>query len=148
MTGKGMLPSPIDLTCKGENDLSMCFGCGSKNPVGLKLDFAWDGITARAAFTPGGYHQGWPGITHGGVLFSVMDEAMGYVTYFLGMECVTAKFEARIRGTIPTGQPLSVEACVINDNKRLLNVGAKLITADGKVVAESTGTMYVTRHKV
>lgn len=144
MSSNGMLPPPMDLTGYGQKDLNMCFGCGDNNPVGLKLKFSWDGKKVRARFTPDDCHQGWPGITHGGVVFAVMDEAMGYVTYYLGLECVTAKFEARIRGTNPVGQPLVVEAFVTRESKRLLLVGATLMAADGTVMAEATGTMYVT----
>jgi acyl-coenzyme A thioesterase PaaI-like protein len=148
MTNKGMLPPPLDLTGNGQKDLSLCFGCGPANPVGLKLKFSWDGVEARASFTPGSFHQGWPGITHGGVIFAVMDEAMGYVTYYLGLECVTAKFEARIRDTTPIGQPLTVAASVKSNSKRLITVGAMLRAEDGTVMAESTGTMFVTgRHQ-
>jgi acyl-coenzyme A thioesterase PaaI-like protein len=144
MTNRGMLPARLDLTGNGRKDLNMCFGCGPENPVGLKLKFSWDGVAARSSFAPQGCHQGWPGITHGGIIFSVLDEAMGYVTYYLGLECVTARFEARIRGVTAIGQLLNVEAHVIDESKRLLRVGASLTTADGKVMAEATGTMYVT----
>ena len=54
----------------------LCFGCGEKNPCGLKLKFDWDGRTASSHFTPTELHQGWQGIIHGGILTSLLDEAM------------------------------------------------------------------------
>ncbi len=63
-------------------ELPQCFGCGRKNPIGLKLKFQWDGKTATAEFAAGENHQGWPGIVHGGIIFSILDEAMAYVPYY------------------------------------------------------------------
>ena len=43
-------------------DDGLCFGCGQENPIGLKLDFRWDGATARTEFTPARNYQGWSDI--------------------------------------------------------------------------------------
>ena len=53
----------------------MCFGCGQKNPIGLKLMFKLDGKMARAEFTPRDDFQGWPGVLHGGIIAMILDEA-------------------------------------------------------------------------
>ena len=73
-----------------DKDFTMCFGCGQNNPIGLKLTFKWDGKTAKAEFTPNRFHQGWSGMIHGGIITSLLDEAMSYATLFEGMNCITA----------------------------------------------------------
>lgn len=49
----------------------LAYGRGQDNPIGLKLVFSWDGKTAKAEFTPNEYHQGWPGLVHGGVILAL-----------------------------------------------------------------------------
>ena len=51
---------------------------GGAAPEGLKLDFAMTGKgSSRALATINSYFQGWPGIVQGGILTTMMDEAMG-----------------------------------------------------------------------
>ena len=58
-----------------EREYRLCFCCGQDNPIGLKLDFQWDGATARAEFTPTEFYQGWSRTVHGGILICILDEA-------------------------------------------------------------------------
>ena len=145
MSTKGMLPPRLELNTA--KNLNMCYGCGPENPIGLHLHFTWDGQTAQAEFTPDENHQGWPGILHGGVMSSLLDEAMGYVTYFKGLECVTAKFEMRIRCRAPLRETLLISAQLVEESKRLVKVGGLLAFRDGTPVAEGTGLMYVASRK-
>nr|MQY82011.1 hypothetical protein [Dehalococcoidia bacterium] len=62
----------------------MCFGCGKKNPFGLRLKFRRDGGGVRAEFTPGEYYQSWTNIIHGGIITAILDEAMGHATLMSG----------------------------------------------------------------
>lgn len=126
----------------GEN-LAMCFGCGHLNPIGLKLKFSWDGETARAEFTPAEEHQGWPGVVHGGILSCLLDEALNYPPYFLNCYCLTAEMTVRLRRTAATGQRLHLEAWVTRHTRKLLETAARIKLADGTLVAEASGKMYV-----
>lgn len=130
-----------------EQDLTMCFACGENNPIGLKLSFEWDGTTARAEFTPGRYHQGWPGVVHGGIISCLLDEAMTYVLYFQDMRCITAKMGIRIRRPIPVGAPLIITASVTKNSKRLVETEGAISSPDGTIMAEGTATMFVLQTK-
>ena len=124
----------------------MCFGCGKDNPIGLKLKFEWDGKTARAEFTPHQNHQGWADIVHGGILFTILDEAMGYASIFAGMSCVTARMQARLRCPAVVGEPLIITSTIANNEKKLLTIEATITLKDGTLIAEATGTMFVLDH--
>ena len=87
---------------------SMCFGCGQDNPIGLKLNFKWDGKTARTEFTPGKLYQGWAGLLHGGIIICILDEAMGYAAIFEGMNCVTAKMQVKLIRPALIDEPLII----------------------------------------
>ena len=121
----------------------LCFGCGKKNPIGLKLKFQWDGKAAKGEFTPSEFHQGWKDVIHGGILTAVLDEAMGYATYFENIPCVTAIMQIRLRRPALIGQPLIITASVTKRARRLAETEAKLTLADGTVVAEAKATQII-----
>ncbi len=53
-----------------------CFVCGLNNPIGLKLDLETDGSIVRARFVPRAEHVGFRETVHGGLVSTVLDEAM------------------------------------------------------------------------
>jgi uncharacterized protein (TIGR00369 family) len=127
-----------------EGRTNKCFACGKDNPIGLKLEFQPDGQAVRAKFVSTELHQGWPGIVHGGILLTLLDEAAGYVSYFQGVNCVTARSEIRFRHSAPVGEPLLVTAHPTKMRKRLIQTEAAITMEDGTVVVEGTILMYVT----
>lgn len=130
-----------------EKSLAMCFGCGPDNPIGLKLNFKWDNEIVRAEFTPEESHQGWYGIVHGGIISCLLDEAMGYATYFEDIVCLTAKMQIRIRRPALIGEPLIITSSITRRTKRLVETRAAIALKDGTPVAESTATMFVIHSK-
>jgi uncharacterized protein (TIGR00369 family) len=126
-----------------EKELNMCFACGQKNPIGLKLSFSWDGKVARTEFTPSELHQGWGGVVHGGIIGCILDEAMSYATLFNGVKSLTAKMQTRFRRPLEIGEPLIITASVTKKTKRLIEAKAEMSLKDGTPVAESTATMFV-----
>ncbi len=130
-----------------EKSLAMCFGCGEENPIGLKLKFKWDNGTARAEFTPNESHQGWSGIVHGGIISSLLDEAMSNAPYFEGIPCLTAKMQVRIRRPALTGERLIITASITKKSRRLVETRAAISLEDGTSVAEGMATMFVINSK-
>ena len=131
-----------------EKSLAMCFGCGRDNPIGLKLEFKWDNKIARAEFTPGESHQGWSGMVHGGIISCLLDEAMGYATFFEGITCLTAKMQLRIRRPALIGEPLIITSSITKRTRKLVETKAAISLKDGTTVAESTATMFVIQEEV
>jgi hypothetical protein len=64
-----------------QSEFPMCFACGKDNPVGLKLKIVKDGDEARGEFTVSEFYQGWRGYVHGGIIFTILDEAMAYAFF-------------------------------------------------------------------
>jgi uncharacterized protein (TIGR00369 family) len=126
-----------------EKELEMCFACGQKNPVGLKLSFSWDGKVARAGFTPNQFHQGWAGVVHGGIISCLLDEAMSYAALFSGVNSLTASMQTRFRRPLQLGEPLIVTASLTKKTRKLVKAEAEMSLKDGTVVADSTATMFV-----
>jgi len=122
---------------------SLCFGCGQDNPIGLKLNFKWDGKIARAEFTPTELYQGWSGLVHGGIIICILDEAMTYAAKFEGMTCVTARIQAKLRHLALIGEPLIITSSVTKKTRKLVETKADISLTDGTPVAEGTATQFV-----
>jgi acyl-coenzyme A thioesterase PaaI-like protein len=79
-----------------------CFGCGNANPTGLRLRFrpyGEDGVWAN--FTTTLNHEGYVGMTHGGIISTVMDEAMSWAVTHGGDLGVTARMSLTFRRPVP-----------------------------------------------
>lgn len=122
----------------------LCFGCGRDNPIGLALRFTCEDGVARASFLPRDEHQGYPGMLHGGLVCTLLDEAMAYAVHALGYEGHTARLEVRFRAPAPLHRPLSVEARAGRRKGRMVEVTARLLGPDGEELATATGR-YMTR---
>jgi len=126
-----------------EMDEGMCFGCGKKNPIGLKMDFTRDGESLKSVFTTCKEHQGWPGIVHGGILTCLLDEAMSNAAYAEGVACLTASMQIRLRQPVKVEVPLVITARVTRKNRRLIETGASIQLEDGTIIAESTAKQFI-----
>jgi acyl-coenzyme A thioesterase PaaI-like protein len=91
----------------------MCFVCGLENPVGLKLrifETAPGQIETR--FTAPVHFQGYPGVLHGGIVASILDEICGRAQ--MGSNPMsprfmfTAKIQVRYRRNVPVEVPLRI----------------------------------------
>jgi len=126
-----------------EKELSMCFGCGQKNPIGLKLNFSWDGKVARTEFTPNKLHQGWAGVVHGGIIACLLDEVMSYAARFAGVDSLTARMQTRFRRPLQIDEPLTITAYLTKKTRKVVEAKGEISLKDGTVVADSTATMFV-----
>ncbi len=127
---------------KRQPDSSMCFVCGRDNPIGLHLTFYIDGYQVRTTFTPGEEHQGWPGILHGGITSTILDETVGRTCFLVDMWAVTARFQVRYLKPIPIGQPLTAVAEIVRARSRALEARGRILLADGTIAAEAEG-LYI-----
>ena len=121
----------------------LCYACGKENPIGLKLNFKQEGKTAKSEFTPSRLHQGWSGVVHGGIITTLLDEAMGYASIYQGICCVTAKMQVRLRRPALVDEPLIITGVVTKNERKLLETGATITLKDGTLVAEAKATMFI-----
>jgi acyl-coenzyme A thioesterase PaaI-like protein len=124
-----------------------CYVCGTENPIGLRLPFRKDeGGGSRADYVARPEHAGWPGIIHGGLLFTLMDEAVAWACTYAGARCVTAKADARFRAPAPVGATLVITGRVIATKSRALTARAEIRRGDddGLLIAELDAMMAIT----
>ncbi|MBN1497344.1 MAG: PaaI family thioesterase [Spirochaetes bacterium] len=60
-----------------------CFGCGPSNPYGLRMAFYTDGVSVFSPLSIPGHLCGWNDLAHGGVISTVLDEAMSWAAISL-----------------------------------------------------------------
>lgn len=121
----------------------VCFACGSENPHGLHLrverrDDGWE----EARFTPQPWHAGWPGIVHGGLVGTLLDELMGYVAYHEGEPAVTARMSIEYRRPVRVGEPVIVRARRTGARHRLIEAEAEVVDASGRLLASARATLW------
>jgi uncharacterized protein (TIGR00369 family) len=120
---------------------SGCFVCGRDNERGLKLRFERHGtLEVRATCVLGGDYIGFANRAHGGVVASLLDEAMGWASVLAaGGFTYTAELEIRYRQPAPVGVPLEVRGRVVRHTRRLTFAEGELRDAAGEVLASGTG---------
>lgn len=133
------IPKP-QISDKADN---LCFACGQDNPIGLKLQFIEESGVIKGQFTPDKLHQGWSGVTHGGILYTLLDEAGGYAITHAGLNCVTAKSEVRFNSLAPVNEPLQISAQITKTTSRLVETEATLSRQDGSIVAKNLSLWYI-----
>ncbi|WP_432147070.1 PaaI family thioesterase [Streptomyces sp. bgisy084] len=96
-----------------------CFGCGTGQPHGLHLEArAGDGVSVTAEFTVKEAHQGAPGLAHGGVLATALDETLGSLNWLLRVIAVTGRLETDFVRPVPLGTVLHLDARVTAVHRR------------------------------
>jgi acyl-coenzyme A thioesterase PaaI-like protein len=86
-------------------------------------------------------HQGYPGFVHGGLVSTLLDEAMGWATYGAGIWALTGKMELSFRKPVPVGETLTVRGRINNDRGRLLEAEAELRDPNGSLLAQAKAVM-------
>ena len=123
-------------------DDGMCFGCGSENPIGLHLNFAWDGDTYGTRFVPEACHQGWVGRVHGGILALLLDEVLSRAALERhGLDWVTAELTTRLVRPAPTGEALIVQGRIDSARPRLILCTGEVLDEAGEVIARGAAKM-------
>lgn len=129
---------------RGRQDANNCFVCGPGNPIGLKLSFRLQDDICLSEFTPGPNHCGYEGITHGGIIFSVLDDVMANWLFLKGIRAYTAKCDVRFKQSLPPECTVALEGHCLKQRSRLVVMSGKAVRVDnGVVVAESEASFMV-----
>lgn len=122
-----------------------CFACGPDNPIGLRIVFRIDSDeVCRAEFTPAKNHEGFPGMTHGGIVFSALDDVMANWLFLQNLRGYTARCDIRYRNPLAIGATVDLEGrCVSRRGRRVQMTGTAVEREAGSVIAEAEGTFII-----
>jgi uncharacterized protein (TIGR00369 family) len=118
-----------------------CFGCGQHNAEGMRLRFRLDEGRKRfvGRFRIAKKYQGPPGHVHGGIIATILDEAMGKVNKLRSVIALTRNMEVEYLKPVPLGQPLIVEGWEVRVRGRRHTNAAEIRNQQGDVLARSKG---------
>jgi len=127
-------------------DDAHCFVCGKENIYGLQLDWKTFKNQTKSVFYPSRTHQGWRGIVHGGILASVLDEAMTRLAWETNGQAVTAEITIRYFNPARTGEKLLVTGEIGGTRGRIVETRAEIRNPQGHIVASAKGKAIKVKH--
>ena len=93
----------------------------------------------EALFAFGPDHQAGPGLAHGGLVAAALDEACGLLATWYRFPSVTARLSVRFRRPVHINRELVIEAHLVEDRGRQIDIAAELRDGD-EVLAAAEGT--------
>ncbi len=141
-------PASMDGDPTIDERASHCFGCGPANPQGLHLVFTTDTTnpeapTATAHLQLDRLHEGPPGHIHGGIVATLLDEAMSKLNRPLNVLAMTRHMEIDYLRPAPLYRPLVLVGRHLSREGRKLFHQAQLQHPDGTVLARSKALFIV-----
>ena len=117
-----------------------CFGCGAANPIGLHLLFSLAEVgTVVCQVTVPDTYEGPNGYVHGGIIATLMDEAMSKAVRAQGFLAMTRHMEVDYLRPVPSSTPIRIEWLFVRSEGRKHFTEARILAADGKVLAKAKG---------
>jgi uncharacterized protein (TIGR00369 family) len=117
-----------------------CFGCGQANRTGLRLKFFEDNEgRIVSTFKVARRFEGPPGHVHGGVIATLLDEAMSKANRRLGIIAMTRKMEVEYLRPVPLATTLTLEGNSSASEGRKHHCEARVLDANGTILAKARG---------
>jgi uncharacterized protein (TIGR00369 family) len=128
------------LTPMAHTAQNRCFGCGPASEIGLHLEFllAEDGAVVCLPMIPKCF-EGPPGYLHGGIIATLLDEAMSKSVRERGLKAVTGRMEIYYRRPVRSASPIRMEGRLLRSEGRKHWTEARILDARGHMLAEAKG---------
>ena len=124
------------------------FGVNPNNPHGLQLKFdshphgQWLKVSCQT--TVANHFEGPPGHVHGGITFSILDEAMGRVSHINGYKSLSVTMTIDWHLPTPLNTLLTVDADLTRADGDKIYTQGQIALPDGRIAVSATG-IYVAR---
>ena len=92
--------------------------------------------------------EGPPGYVHGGIIATLLDEAMSKAVRVRGLIAMTRKLEIEYLRPVPSGAPIRMEGKILSSEGRKHWVQARILNADGSELALGKGLFIEVRPRV
>jgi len=121
-----------------------CFGCAPKNPIGLRLVFEQRGAGFATQVKLGAGYESFPGIVHGGIVATILDEILAQAVYRSGrISAVTTALRVRY------GRPMQIDtehhayAEVTKTGAGSVRACGRIELPSGDLIAAADGTFFL-----
>ena len=133
-----------DIPHKRNEGANNCFVCGPQNPIGLRVPFALENEKCVGEIVPLNDHVGFDGVTHGGIIYSLLDDAMANWFFLRGDKGYTARAEIRYRQPMEIGTKVKIECALIYRKGRLMRLRSTIFDVlTKKPYAEAEGSFML-----
>ncbi|MEA1940344.1 MAG: PaaI family thioesterase [Candidatus Caldatribacteriota bacterium] len=123
--------------------------CGKENPIGLKIKLFKDKNKIKAEFIPESKHEGYIGIVHGGILFSIMDEIMSRTAMETkGVMTLTVEINIKYRKRVKIGEKIIFSAEMTKDLGKMIETEAQAYSENETLLVEAKGKFIVISKKI
>jgi acyl-coenzyme A thioesterase PaaI-like protein len=114
-----------------------CFGCGTNNPIGLRMIFYRQGDAVCSDVILNRHHVGWQNMAHGGIISTLLDEVMAWtVIYRKRSFSVTRRMTVRYQAPVPVDVPLTVRGAIAEECAAgTCRTSGLLLDGEGKTLA-------------
>jgi uncharacterized protein (TIGR00369 family) len=122
-----------------------CFACGKDNPAGMHLKFTFDQPRKRfvSNFRLSKRYTGPPGFCHGGIIATILDDAMSKLNKQRDVAAATAQLTIEYLRPVPLQTSLRVEAHDVGRRGRRLTRTAEILDQSGNVLAKGRGVFVI-----
>ncbi len=116
-----------------------CFACSPNNENGLKLTFYESGDYIEAEWKPTQTYEGYPGVIHGGIQATLLDEIGAWTMYIKGKSSgVTARMNVKYHKPLNRNQEKIIIRGKLKEKQRnICYIDAELINEQGECCAEA-----------
>src|SRR5438874_3585948 len=122
-----------------------CFACGKDNPDGMHLKFTIDRERKHfvSNFRLSKRYTGPPGYCHGGIIATILDDAMSKLSKLRDVIAATSRMTVEYLRPVPLYTPLRVESRELSKRGRRLTRVAGITDERGTVLARGRGVFVV-----
>ena len=122
-----------------------CFACGKDNPDGMHLKFTIDRERKHfvSSFRLSKRFTGPPGYCHGGIIATILDDAMSKLNKLRDVIAATSQLKIDYLKPVPLRTPLRVESRELTKRGRRLIHRAEILNQEGTVLARGRGVFVI-----
>jgi acyl-coenzyme A thioesterase PaaI-like protein len=118
-----------------------CFGCAPNNPIGLHMSFQPDGEGFVTSVKLGPDYESFPGIVHGGIIATILDELLAQAVYRLGrVSAFTTGLRIRYGRPMETDTEHVAHAHITAQDSVSVRASGRIELPTGDLVAAAEGT--------
>lgn len=125
-----------------------CFGCGPANPSGLHLEFQLAPDLSVVCLAQVSEHfTGHPGYLHGGIIATLLDEAMSKSVRARNALAMTRELHVEYLRPVPSCTPIRIEGRVVKHEGRKFWAEASILNEHRIRLAQATGVFIEIKPK-
>jgi uncharacterized protein (TIGR00369 family) len=123
-----------------------CFGCGPANPIGLHLVFyVADDVSVVCKPVIAANFEGPPNLVHGGIIATLLDEAMSKAVRVRGLTAMTRQMEIDYLRPVPSATQIRLEGKLVRSEGRKHWTAAQIFDEKSKLLATAKGLFIEVR---